>query len=70
VQIAVDGWLSVPQAGERSIAMRSLTLGDPIGQGEVRYYQVYYRDPLARFCGAPLGGAFNVSNGVALTWVK
>jgi hypothetical protein len=70
VQTAVNGTLSVPQAGERSISMRSVTLGDPIGHGEVRYYQVYYRDSIDKFCRAPLGGAFNVSNGVAITWVK
>ena len=70
VQNAVGGMLTVPEDGQRSLQVRSGALGDPIVNGDVRYYQVYYRDPQARFCGAPQGGAFNVTNGVALTWVK
>ena len=38
--------------------------------GTSRYYQVYYRDPNLAFCPAPTGDAFNVSNGVAITWTN
>lgn len=69
-QYAISGMISVPQPGETGIAARSNALGDPIPNGGVRHYQVLYRDPAPRFCAAPTGGSFNVSNAVSLTWVK
>jgi hypothetical protein len=65
---ASAGSLSVPQAGDPSITVRSAALGDPIAPGSVRYYQTYYRDPNLSFCPAPQGDAWNVTNGVKITW--
>jgi hypothetical protein len=70
VQDAVNGTLSLPQAGEEPISVRSAWLGDPLGNGVKRFYQVYYRDGRAAFCGEPVGGVFNISNGVAVVWMK
>jgi len=65
---AVGGVLTVPQAGDLPVSARSAALGAPIAPGETRYYQVYYRDPVAGFCAAPQGSTFNVSNGLAIEW--
>ena len=67
---AVDGSLSVPRAGEDPVSVRSATLGDPLVTGATRYYQVYYRDPRAAFCSGPVGGGFNISNGLAVVWTR
>ena len=65
---ASNGMLTSPGFGELSISARSEALGDPIQQGDLRYYQVYYRDPTEGFCAAPNGSTFNVSNALAITW--
>jgi|SRR5689334_1915609 len=67
---AFNGSLSLPKAGEDSISERSALLGDRLFGGDMRFYQVYYRDPRAAFCGAPEGGGFNISNGLAVVWMK
>ena len=68
VRNASGGTVSAPQSGDASITARSAQLGDPIAPGSTREYQVYYRDPDLAFCGAPLGGSFNVTNAVRLDW--
>ena len=63
---AVGGVVSAPGAGEPSVSARSAELGDPLAPGDVRHYQVYYRDPALAFCAG--GGAFNVGNALRVTW--
>jgi hypothetical protein len=64
-----NGVVIAPVGGAPTISQRSSTLGDPIDAGSSRVYQVYYRDPNPAFCPAPMGGTFNVSNGVKLLWL-
>jgi Tol biopolymer transport system component len=68
VKSAIGGVVFAPQAGDPSVSARSAALGAPIPLGASRIYQVYYRDPSASFCPAPLGSTFNVSNGIAVAW--
>ena len=70
VQAAGAGRIFVPMPRDESVSARSLELGDPIPEGGVRYYQVFYRDPAVRFCEYPAGDMFNASNGVSLTWAR
>ena len=70
MQSAVNGTLSLPKSGEEPISARSAALGDPLASGDKRFYQVYYRDPRAAFCGEPVGGGFNITNGVAVVWTR
>ena len=65
---ASGGVVSAPAAGEPSVSARSASLGDPLSPGDVRFYQVCYRDPDLAFCAPPSGDAWNVSNGVRVTW--
>ncbi|MBI5363185.1 MAG: hypothetical protein HZA53_08400 [Planctomycetes bacterium] len=65
---ATSGSVLVPDTGDPSVLARSAARGDPIGAGDVRYYQTYYRDVSATYCPAPSGGTFNVSNGVRIVW--
>ncbi len=62
---SVGGTASYPGAGDPSISSRSAALGDPISPGSTRYYQAYYRDPIAAFCPTQ---TFNVSSGTAIVW--
>lgn len=57
-----------PAHGDPSIRERSAALGAPIGAGETRWYQTYYRDPALAFCPAPPGDSWNVTNGVRVLW--
>jgi hypothetical protein len=65
IKNAVAGTAVYPGPGDPSITSRSAALGDPIAPGSTRYYQSYYRDPLASFC-PPL--TFNSSNGIIVQW--
>jgi hypothetical protein len=64
-----NGTVMAPLSGAPTISERSSTLGDPIAAGSSRVYQVYYRDSNLAFCPPPMGGSFNVSNGVKLLWL-
>ena len=64
---AASGTVIAPAAGDPSIRTRSAALGDTILSGQVRTYQVYYRDPVLGFCPAP-GGAWNITNAVRVSW--
>ena len=68
VKSAVNGAVRVPEPGDPSITARSAALGDPIGAGERRYYQTYYRDPVESFCTSPPGSTFNSSNALKIVW--
>lgn len=57
-----------PAAGDPPISVRSAALGDPIPPGQIRYYQLYYRDLAAGFCAAPTGATWNLTNGLILHW--
>ena len=61
---ATGGALHLPPVGALSISARSAFLGDTIHAGELRVYQVYYRDPNLSFCGA----GFNVTGAVTVRW--
>jgi len=65
---ASAGAIARPGTGDLTISARSAALGDPLGPGSIRTYQVYYRDPVAGFCPAPQGGAFNATNGQRIAW--
>jgi len=68
VKSASAGSASAPQAGDPSITARSAALGDPIAPGSMRFYQVYYRDPVLSFCPPPAGNSWNVGNAIAIAW--
>ncbi len=68
VHSASGGTVSAPQSGELSISQRSSALGDPLASGVLRYYQVWYRDPVAGFCSAPTGNVWNISSGLRVVW--
>jgi hypothetical protein len=63
---AVAGSLVEPSGAALSIPARSAALGAPIPPLGLRYYQTYYRNPVAFACGVP--ATFNVTNGVAIQW--
>ncbi len=65
---AEQGVAVAPEPLEASITSRSAALGDPIAPGSVRIYQVYYRDPAAKFCPPPRGGAWNATNALKIRW--
>ncbi len=66
---AVGGAVTAPQGADPSISARSAALGDPLSMGDVRYYQVYYRDPVATFCPNPPGNTWNIGNGISVIWL-
>lgn len=61
---ATAGSVNVPPVGALSVSAQSNALGDTILNGEMRIYQVYYRDPNLVFCAF----GFNVSNAVTINW--
>jgi Tol biopolymer transport system component len=65
---AAGGVLAVPRGPDPSLSSRSAERGDTIPLGATRNYQVDYRDPSPTFCPGPPGGAFNVSNAIAIAW--
>jgi len=65
VKSASGGAASAPQPGDLGITQRSAALGAPIETGTLRWYQAYYRDPLASFCP---GATFNVTNALRIAW--
>jgi hypothetical protein len=68
VKSAVGGSITAPGLGDPSVHVRSASLGDPIAPGSMRWYQVYYRDPLAFACPLPGGATFNTSSGRTILW--
>jgi hypothetical protein len=70
IKRSVNGVLVAPEPGDPSISARSAELFDPIAAGSSRYYQVYYRDSDLAFCPAPQGATYNVSSGIAVTWIQ
>lgn len=65
---AVAGSAIYPGPGDPSITARSAALGDTLGAGSVRYYQVVYRDPQSSFCPNPPGNTWNVGSALRIVW--
>jgi hypothetical protein len=65
---ATGGAVAYPEAGDLSITVRAAALNQPNNPGDTRWYQTYYRDPVAGFCPDPPGSTFNSSNAVQITW--
>lgn len=65
---AVGGVVAFPEPTDPSLSVRSSALGDPLGPGQMRWYQTYYRDPVLGFCPNPPGNSWNVSSGQSVTW--
>jgi hypothetical protein len=66
---ATLGSIQAPQSPDASISARSAALGDPLSSGDVRHYQVYYRDPVPSFCPNPPGNTWNIGNGITVIWL-
>jgi hypothetical protein len=66
----MGGTQSGPQVGDASISARSAVLGDVIGAGQTRYYQIYYRDPSLPNPGGtcPTNATFNITSGQKILW--
>lgn len=65
---AVAGASRFPGVGDPSITARAAALGFPIASGDLRTYQVYYRDPDPAFCARPAGSTFNATNALEIAW--
>jgi len=69
VKIASAGSITAPAVGDPSIPARSAALGAPLNPGDIRYYQVYYRDTTVLLPGCPAASnQFNVTNAAVVTW--
>ena len=64
---AVGGSITAPSGGDPSVSARSAALGDVLGVGSTRYYQVYYRDPVV-LGGCSATSTFNITDLLELTW--
>jgi hypothetical protein len=67
VKNAVNGSVTMPGAGDPTITARATALGDTLAGGSVRYYGVYYRDPIV-LGACPAASTFNVTNQASVTW--
>jgi hypothetical protein len=67
VRDAIGGSVTYPAAGDLSISAKSAALGDPISEGQLRYYQVLYRDSGPSLCN-PRSMSLNASNAVLVAW--
>jgi hypothetical protein len=61
------GVVSAPTGADLSVSAQSTVLGDPISPGEMRFYQVYYRDPNVLGTCAP-DATFNASQALSVAW--
>ncbi|MBK7644806.1 MAG: hypothetical protein IPJ19_17490 [Planctomycetes bacterium] len=66
VKTASSGFATAPNAGDPSIKTRSAALGDPLGIGTQRVYQIYYRDPQNFGCASP--ATFNITPALLIEW--
>ena len=67
LKFASGGQITAPAGSDPSIHARSAALGDPLSPGTLRYYFVYYRDPLV-VGGCPLSSGFNATDTLQLVW--
>jgi hypothetical protein len=69
LKISSGGSITAPAGADPSIPARSAALGAPLSVGDVRYYQVYYRDTTLLLPGCPVpANQFNVTNAAVVTW--
>jgi hypothetical protein len=69
VKSASGGSITAPVGGDASVWSRSATLGDVIAAGQVRFYQVYYRDPIV-LGGCSASSTFNATQGLQVAWMQ
>jgi hypothetical protein len=67
VKNAVGGAVTMPGAGDPTITARATALGDTLAGGSIRYYGIYYRDPIV-LGGCSASSTFNVTNQASVTW--
>jgi hypothetical protein len=67
VKNAVGGAVTMPGAGDPTITARATALGDTLAGGSVRYYGIYYRDPIV-LGGCAAASTFNITNQASVTW--
>jgi hypothetical protein len=68
VKQTTTGSITVPEAGDPPVSVRSSARGDFIAPGTHRYYGVYYRDPATLPGGCPSTGAFNITQQLDILW--
>jgi hypothetical protein len=67
LKFASGGAITAPSGNDASIHARSAALGDPLSPGSLRYYFVYYRDPLV-VGGCPASAGFNSTDTLQMLW--
>ena len=67
VKQAAGGWITAPENGDLSVSARSAALGDALSAGTIRWYAVYYRDPLV-LGGCAAMSTFNITQTQQLGW--
>jgi hypothetical protein len=69
VKSAVAGSITAPEitAGDASVSARSAALGDPLSPMTMRWYLVYYRDPVV-LGGCPASSTYNATQTVSVSW--
>jgi hypothetical protein len=64
---ASGGSITAPEVADQPVSVQSANLGDPLAAGDVRYYMVYYRDPIVQG-SCPLTSTFNATNSLQVRW--
>jgi hypothetical protein len=69
IKLAVGGSITAPSGLDLNIPAQSAAKGNPILAGQLRVYQVYYRDTtvLLPGCAVP-ANQYNVTNAAQVTW--
>ncbi len=62
--VVIPSIFSIPSS-PMTISGQSAALGDPLSPGDIRYYQMYYRDPVGSFCPP---ATFNITNALTVIW--
>jgi hypothetical protein len=67
LKTASGGSISAPEAGDPTVSARSAALGDTILAGQMRWYAVYYRDPIV-LGGCPATSTLNITQTQLVAW--
>jgi hypothetical protein len=67
VKTASGGSITAPGPGDPSVSAQSAALNDPISAGTMRWYSVYYRDPIV-LGSCPATSTFNITQTQEVTW--